>query len=117
MRNEKMVMRIFLAFLLCGVLMSVLTFHSYAETEVYDYRESLSEYAQAVAFLNQPVPAPNMLPEDEGREAYLSALMCRTDGTEVDFTPVSARYILAGPEHCFTLFLKQRRSVMPQLIF
>lgn len=96
-------MRYLFAILLCSILFNTLPLHGYAETEIFDYSDNLSDYAQAVALLNRPIPASYSFPETEH---YLSALMCSTDGSAVDFSPVSALYILEGPNHCFTLFFE-----------
>lgn len=108
-------MRHLLAILLCGVLFYIFPLRSYAETEVYDYSDNLSDYAQAVALLNRPIPVPHSFPETE---YYLSALMCSTDGSDVDFAPTSALYTLAGPNHCFTLFFEtaQERDAAVDLL-
>lgn len=93
--------------LLATVLCLVLLFsvqQAAAETEVLDFSQSLADYAQAVALLNQPVPDFQNFPEVEAAGTALFALLCRTDGSAVDFTPANALYVLSGPDCCYTLF-------------
>lgn len=96
--------KMILAAILCLLLFPR---QAYAEPEYMDYSQSLSDYAQAVAILNQSAPAFQDLPEVEAAGVTLSALLCRTDGTRVDFTHTGAVYVLAGPDCCFTLFFEE----------
>ena len=84
-----------------------------SETLSFDYSDNFLAYAQTVARLNQTqetADGSSVRGSKASSEAQLTALLCKTDGRELDFRVFSPVYIVSGPNHCFTLFYSSRES-------
>ncbi len=99
-----------LAAKVCLIILSLLVMPTFvlAETDIitYQYTEDFHSYAQMVALLNQGSHALQTqdLDDREISSKQLFALLCKTDGRQINFTELSPSYIVAGPTSCFTLF-------------
>lgn len=79
-----------------------------------DCTDDQFSYGELVARLNRgevPLAAEGLLSAQsvdgysaQKRDRTLTAVLCRTDGTEPDFVPWAPAYVLAGPYDCYTLY-------------
>ena len=101
--------RITIFVLLVAIELLIISSASFAkaDTITYDYTNDFHSYARKVAQLNQEQQDIQPACIDDGKKhstTYLVALLCKTDGREIDFSEVSPLYIVAGPRNRFTLF-------------
>lgn len=73
-----------------------------------DCSEDQIAYGKTVALLNRLTGTDFTGPEPEsGRrsdEARLYPVLCRTDGTALDFSAWAPLHAVSGPDHCYTLY-------------
>ena len=99
--------------LLFVVSLLILSSLAYSVTEViiYNYKDDFQSYARKVAQLNQE----QIQEIDDGRKRsaiQLFALLCKTDGREINFSVLAPLYVVAGPRNCFTLFFSLEESCL-----
>ena len=72
---------------------------------VFDYSDSLSEYAQRVALLNTKCGTVSEL-EEKGISdgATMFAVLCKTDGSRLDAMEDGLIYVIVGPDNRYTLY-------------
>lgn len=104
-----MARRTFAAFILAVAFLLIATPLSFADGDsiVFDFTDDFRSYARMVAQLNQEQQIIQTQDTESGRKRasiQLVALLCKTDGREIDFKSLSPSYIIAGPRNCFTLF-------------
>ena len=117
------------AFVLAGGLLLLPRERAFAEEsggsagklpEVIDCTDDQFSYGELVARLNRgevPPTTEGLLSaqsvDGDGarkRGRTLTAVLCRTDGTEPDFAPWAPDYVIAGPDHCCTLYFSTEES-------
>lgn len=77
----------------------------------FDASRDQSAYGQQVAILNQStLMGADGEVEAAGQEAYLYAVLTRTDGSTVDFTGWNPCYVVAGPSSCYTLYFDSQAA-------
>ena len=109
--------RITIFVLLVAIELLIISSASFAkaDTITYDYTNDFHSYARKVAQLNQEQQDIQPACIDDGKKhstTYLVALLCKTDGREIDFSEVSPLYIVAGPRNRFTLFFSSYDQCM-----
>ena len=120
--SVKRALKMWAAFVLAGGLLLIQRERAFAEEsggsagklpEVIDCTDDQFAYGEFVARLNrgEVPPAEGLLSAQavdgdstQKRGLTLTAVLCRTDGTEPDFEPWAPAYVLAGPDNCYTLY-------------
>ena len=73
-----------------------------------DCSEDQSAYGKTVALLNRlagtDYPEPDTEIGRRSEEMRLYPVLCRTDGSAVDFSVWDPRHVICGPDHCYTLY-------------
>lgn len=90
------------------------------KTVFYDCSDDQMLYGKTVAALNRgetlqklpDVPVPGA---DSGKKALpdfsaMTAILCRTEGQELDYSPWSPTCVVAGPSNCYTMFFADKAS-------
>ena len=127
--SVKRALKMWAAFVLVGGLLLIPLERAFAEEngasagklpEVIDCTDDQFSYGELVARLNRgevPKAAKGLLTAQsvDGENApkrgrTLTAVLCRTDGTEPDFEPWAPDYVIAGPDHCYTLYFSTEES-------
>ena len=90
------------------------------ETVFYDCSDDQMLYGKTVAALNRgetPQKSPDLPASgaDSGEQAppdfaAMTAILCRTDGQELDYSPWSPACVVAGPSNCYTLYFTDKAS-------
>lgn len=75
-----------------------------AETIIYDHSNDTLSYAKKVALLNQQQIVVQIEEIESISTTQMVALLCKTDGSDIDFNALSPEYIVAGPNNHYTLF-------------
>ncbi len=94
-------------FIIIGLFVASFKAHADINTVMLDYSDDFQSYARIVALLNQEQQDQQIQNNDDKRRTSMTqlvALVCKTDGSEVDFVSLSPYYVIAGPKNCFTLF-------------
>ena len=93
-------------------ILLIVTHTAIADDQIlFDYSDDFFSYAQMVAQLNQEQKSVHIKGLESSTQPsfeQLTALLCRTDGQDIDFDDLSASFIIAGPKNCYTLFFSSR---------
>lgn len=90
------------------------------KTVFYDCSDDQMLYGKTVAALNRgetPQKSPDTPASvaDSGEQAMpdftaMTAILCRTEGQELDYSPWSPACVVAGPSNCYTLYFTDKAS-------
>lgn len=91
-----------------------------AETVFYDCSDDQMLYGKTVAALNRgevPQKSPDMPASvaDSGEQAMpdfaaMTAILCRTEGQKLDYSPWSPACVVVGPSNCYTLYFMDKAA-------
>jgi len=104
---------IFVSFIV--LLLLVFPYIAQADTIVFDFSDDFQSYAQMVAQLNQEqtlLQTNRTVDEKTPTVIALLALLCKTDGRDIDFSDLSPSYVICGPRNCFTLFFASEEILL-----
>ena len=90
------------------------------KTVLYDCSDDQMLYGKTVAALNRgetPQNSPDLPASgaDSGEQAMpdfaaMTAILCRTEGQELDYSPWSPACVVAGPSNCYTLYFTDKAA-------
>ena len=90
------------------------------KTVFYDCSDDQMLYGKTVAALNRgetPQKSPDTPASvaDSGEQAMpdftaMTAILCRTEGQELDYSPWSPACVVAGPSNCYTLYFADKAA-------
>ena len=90
------------------------------KTVFYDCSDDQILYGKTVAALNRgklPQKSPDLssFGSDSGDQtlpdfSQLTAVLCQTEGQELDYSPWSPTCVVAGPSHCYTLYFADKAA-------